>query len=226
VRERLLGAGSSQTVESFRLDQIIWAAGGGCCAVVLGLVASLAGGERFGVSLLVAGASGAASGWVVVDRRLARALSRRRERVRHELPVALDLLTLSIMAGEAVPQAFARIGSTLGGEVGREFLFVVGSARGGISIIDALRELPARLPGPGVARLIDALCVGIERGAPLADTLRAQADDIRAETRRDLLESGARREILMLVPVVFLILPTIVSFALLPGLVSLDLLVP
>jgi len=226
VRERLLAAGRSETVESFRLDQLMWATGGGCCVVSLGLAGRLAGGGRLGPPVVVAALLGAVSGWVFVDRRLALALSRRRERVRQELPVALDLLTLSIMAGEAIPQAFARVGSSLGGEVGREFLFVVGSVRGGVPMVQALRELPARLPGTGVARLTDALCVGIERGAPLADTLRAQADDMRAETRRYLLESGGRREVLMLIPVVFLIMPTIVAFTLLPGLVSLDLLVP
>ncbi len=41
-----------------------------------------------------------------------------------------------------------------------------------------------------------------------------------------LLEMGGRREVLMLVPVVFLIMPVVVVFALLPGLVSLELLVP
>jgi len=56
--------------------------------------------------------------------------------------------------------------------------------------------------------------------------LRAQADDGREARRRLLLEMGGRREVLMLVPVVFLIMPVVVLFALLPGLVSLELLVP
>ncbi|MFN2388126.1 MAG: pilus assembly protein TadB, partial [Actinomycetota bacterium] len=40
-----------------------------------------------------------------------------------------------------------------------------------------------------------------------------------------LLETAGRREVLMLVPVVFLIMPVVVVFALYPGIVSLDLLV-
>ena len=38
--------------------------------------------------------------------------------------------------------------------------------------------------------------------------------------RRELIESAARREVLMMVPVVFLVLPVTVLFALFPGLIS------
>ena len=221
VRERLVAAGRDQTVEAFRLDQLSWAAGGGSVGVGAGIV--MGGGPRSLLLLLIVGAIG---GWAVSDRRLSLAVARRRDAVRQELPVALELLTLSLMAGEAVPQAFARVGQMLPGDTGGEFRRVVGVVRTGVPILDALQELPSRLPGLGSARLVDALCTGIERGAPLAETLRAQADDLRQATRRELLESGGKKEILMLVPVVFLILPTVVAFALLPGLVSLDLLVP
>jgi tight adherence protein C len=77
-----------------------------------------------------------------------------------------------------------------------------------------------------MARFVDAVCTGIERGAPLSDVLRAQADDARDARRRQLLELGGQKEVWMLVPVVFLIMPVVVLFALYPGLVSLNLLVP
>ena len=221
---RLIAAGWDRSVQAHRLDQIMWAVGG---AVGGGLFAALgAGGGAVRLDSILFAAVFGGSGWIAADRRLARAVAQRRDRVREELPVAIDLLTLSIMAGEAVPQAFARVGELLGGVVGAELRRVVGAVRTGVPVVEALQELPSRLPDASAARLVDALCTGIERGAPLAETLRAQADDLRQATRRDLLESGGRREILMLIPVVFLILPTIVAFTLLPGLVSLDLLVP
>ena len=93
-------------------------------------------------------------------------------------------------------------------------------------MVEALETLKRRAPMTGVGRLVDALTTGIERGAPLADVLRAQANDGREARRRYLLETGGRREVLMLIPVVFLVMPVVVVFALLPGVVSLDLLVP
>ena len=224
--DRLVASGSDQRVPEFRLDQLVWSAVGACLAIVAAVTASLAGAQQSKASAVLLVPLAAATGWAAKDRSLSRAVSRRRELTRQELPVALDLLTLAVMAGESVPQALERVSAILGGEVGDELARTVAAVRAGAPIAVALQELPARLPEPSVGRLVDVLCTGMERGAPLADTLRAQADDLRQAGRRELLESGGRREILMLLPVVFLILPTVVAFTLLPGLVALDLLVP
>ena len=66
----------------------------------------------------------------------------------------------------------------------------------------------------------------VERGTPLADVLHAQAADVREAGRRELIESAARREVLMMVPVVFLVLPVTVLFAFWPGVVGLSLVAP
>jgi tight adherence protein C len=54
--------------------------------------------------------------------------------------------------------------------------------------------------------------------------LRAQAVDVREAGKRALLESGGKKEIAMMVPVVFFILPVTMLFALFPGFASLRLL--
>ncbi len=79
---------------------------------------------------------------------------------------------------------------------------------------------------PAIARFVDGMVVAVERGTPLADVLRAQAVDVREAGRRSLLETGARRELLMMVPVVFLVLPVSVVFALFPGFFGLSLSAP
>jgi tight adherence protein C len=75
---------------------------------------------------------------------------------------------------------------------------------------------------PPVVRFVDGLVVAVERGTPLGDVRRAQAADVREQHKRDLIEAGGRREVLMLVPVVFLMLPVVVLFALYPGLFTLS----
>ncbi len=74
-----------------------------------------------------------------------------------------------------------------------------------------------------LSRFADGLAVALERGTPLADVLRAQAGDIREASRRELIESGARREVAMMVPVVFLVLPVTIAFAFYPGAVGIRL---
>lgn len=225
LRSRLVSSGSGLTVQAFRVEQVLWAGAGLCLStgwmVLLGWLSGNLAVEVAPVLPVVGAMTGAAAR----DWRLSRQIAERRDRIRQEMPVAIDLLTLAVMAGEAVPAAFARVGAMLEGDVAREFRHAFGSIRAGASTASAIQELAARLPHPSAARLADCLCIAIERGAPLADALRAQADDLREARRRDLLEMGGRREIAMLVPVIFLILPTIVVFVLLPGLVSLDLVV-
>ena len=70
------------------------------------------------------------------------------------------------------------------------------------------------------------MAVAVERGTPLADVLHAQAADVREAARRELIESAARREVLMMIPVVFLVLPVTVLFAFWPGVVGLSLSAP
>ena len=86
----------------------------------------------------------------------------------------------------------------------------------------ALTRLADRTGAPAVRRFADGVAVAVERGTPLADVLRAQSADARANRRRDLMELGGKREIAMMAPVVFLILPVTVVFALFPGLAVLQ----
>ena len=63
----------------------------------------------------------------------------------------------------------------------------------------------------------------IERGAPLVQVLQAQAGDAREAARHELIERAGRSEILMLIPLVFLILPLSVIYAVYPGVFMLRL---
>lgn len=223
--ELLTAAGMETSPQAFRVEQLTW---GVAFMVLLWLVATA--GYFTSVSLNAAALPvlsvlALAMGFLGREWWLGRRASARREALIEELPVAIDLVTLAIMAGESVPAAFERAGRILGAVLGAELRHVVADIRAGAPSVEALEALTLRVPVSGIARFVDALCTGIEKGAPLADVLRAQAEDGREARRRSLLEMGGRREVLMLVPVVFLIMPVVVVFSLFPGLVSLNLFV-
>lgn len=90
----------------------------------------------------------------------------------------------------------------------------------------AFDELATRTGLTLVGRFAEGVAVAVERGTPLADVLHAQAADVREAGRRELIESGARKEVAMMVPVVFLVLPVTVVFAFWPGLIGLSLVAP
>ena len=226
LQRRLEAAGRSSSPADFRLEQ--FSAAVLCALVAWGLLAIAAiSGIAVDVRALPAlGIVAAATGYLGRDWRLGRLIENRRRSVADDLPTVIDLVTLAIMAGESIHGALSRASHLVGGPLGEELSKTVGEMRAGSSTVDALEALRSRIGEPSLNRFVDALVTGIEKGSPLADVLRAQADDAREARRRHLLELGGRREIAMLVPVVFLIMPVVVAFALLPGLVSLDLLVP
>jgi len=226
VRERLDAAGRAPDEIAFRVEQIVWG-GVGVTGVLLAVVLGAASGVIAPSPWFVpvAGITGAC-GALARDWYLSKEVSRRHAALMNDLPTAIDHMTLALLAGESVAGAFLRVASSAPGPVADEFGRVAADVRGGEGVVAALETFGTRVADPAVGRFVDSLCTAVERGTSLADVLRAQADDVRDARRRHLLELGGRREILMLVPVVFLIMPVVVLFALYPGLVSLDLLVP
>lgn len=223
---RLRAAGDDRSPDMFRVEQVTWALAGASGAVLLFLAAAASGILRDATAVVPLVVIFAISGFLARDWVLARKIRARRDEIAGELPVAADLITLAVMAGEAVPAACERTAAALGGALGEELSRAVADVRAGEPIAEALEALAVRCNDASVARFVDTLVTGMEKGTPLAEVLRAQADDARDATRRRIIEVAGRKEVLMLVPVVFLIMPVVVVFALYPGLVSLRLLVP
>jgi tight adherence protein C len=220
---RLERAGLPPDVESFRVRQ----AGALALGVVGGIgvvVLMAAAGDRPSVvpAALVVALAGVA-GPLAVDQHLSSRSARRREAMLAELPTIAELLALSVAAGESVGAALERAGRSGQGVLADEIARTVGEARTGTPLVDALSALSRRCGQPAVARFVDGVVIAIERGTPLADVLRAQAADVREAGRRDLMESAGRREIAMMTPVVFLVMPVTVLFALFPGFFGLSL---
>ena len=145
--------------------------------------------------------------------------SRREERMLAEFPVVAELLALAVTAGEGATGGARPGAPAVPGRAGRRAdARCLARARAGRASRSALQGLADRTGLDRLARFVDGLIVAIERGTPLAEVLRAQAADVREAGKRRPLEAGGRKEIAMMVPVVFLVLPVTVLFALYPGL--------
>ena len=221
VRRRLNGLGSRSTVEDFRIEQVVW---GVAAMLASGLVVGLGGWARGGIDPVLVAAialAGLVGGVLGRDWYLTRQLERREAVMLAEFPVFADLLALAVVAGEAAPDALRRVCRLTGGELARDLDVAVAQSRTGVPLTTALTGVAERTTLEPFARFIQGIVVGLERGTPLADVLRAQAVDVREIGKRALLEAGGRKEISMMLPVVFLILPVTVLFALYPGLLTL-----
>ncbi|KLL12023.1 MULTISPECIES: type II secretion system F family protein [Protofrankia] len=219
---RLTQAGGRTSVEEFRVQQVICSAAGALVGAFLLLVRALTGvgpPPIVGVAMVVAGVAG---GIVARDWWLTRAIREREERILIEFPTVAELLALAVTAGESPVGALERVSRLSHGELGRELRLALADARAGATLVQALEGMATRTTVPSLARFVDGMAVAIERGTPLAEVLRAQAVDVREAGKRQLLEAGGRKEIAMMVPVVFFVLPTTVIFAFYPALVSLS----
>ncbi len=220
VRRRLVRLGSGSTVEQFRVRQVIWGVVGFTGSAVLAtFVWSARGGNV--PALLVFCLVGFLAGVLACDNRLSAQVRTREARMRAEFPVVADLLALAVAAGESPVAGLERILSVIHGSLGHEIGRVLADVRTGTPVASALDALAGRTGVPSMARFAEGMAVAIERGTPLVDVLHAQAADVREATRRDLIEAGGRKEVAMMIPVVFLILPVTVVFAFFPGYVGL-----
>ena len=224
VRRRLRALGNDGSVEDFRVEQVVWSTGALLGTVLLGLAAGVFASALDPGLLAVAAVIGGIGGALGRDWWLSVQVRRREDRMLAEFPVVADLLALAVTAGEAPAAALDRVCRLCGGELSRELGIALGEIRAGGPLPAALQSLADRTSLEALARFVDGLVICLERGTPVAEVLRAQAGDVREARKRELLAIGGRREIAMLVPVVFLILPVTVLFALYPGLVNLTML--
>ena len=216
VFRRLAQARWDISTERFRSEQLIWAvvgAGAGL-ALVLALAQSRSVPALSQIAVpVVAGGCG------ILGRDLAlrRAAAKRLARIQSELPTVLEFLTLSLSAGEGVLDSLRRVAQVSNGELSREFGLVVVEVNTGVPLVRALETRAAALQLGSFTRLVEQVAGALERGTPLTEVLRAQAQDARDDAKRDLLEVAGTKEVAMLVPLVFLVLPVTILFAVYPG---------
>ena len=225
IRRRLERANLAITVHDFRVEQVLWGLVGFGVTAALSLVVAVRSPDRT-AALLVLCVVAFVLGVLLRENRLTAQVSERERRILVEFPTVAELLALAVGAGEGPVAALDRVVTRSQGELSTELAAVLGDIRTGSPVTVALDALARRSGLPVVARFAEGMAVAIERGTPLAGVLHAQATDVREAGRRALIEAGARKEILMMVPVVFLVLPVTVVFAFWPGVIGLHLVTP
>jgi len=222
VARRLVRLGSSMTVDDFRIRQVLWGAAGLGAGIVVAV--TLWSGGRSGVPLLLLiCAVGFVAGVLWCDQHLSSRVTAREREMQAEFPVVADLLALAVAAGESPVAGLDRIMRVCRGALADELAGVIADVRTGTPMADAFDSLATRTGVTSIARFAEGLAIAVDRGTPLVDVLHAQAADVRESGRRELIEAGGRKEVTMMIPVVFLILPVTVIFAFFPGYVGLHL---
>lgn len=112
--------------------------------------------------------------WRVASRRSARV-----ERIEHQFPEALDLMSRAMRAGHAFPSAVKMVADELPAPLGRDFRILFDEMNYGVSANDALTRLAERVPVPDVSYFVVAVLIQRESGGNLAELLDKIATIVR-----------------------------------------------
>ena len=148
-----------------------------------------------------------------------RAASRQQELV-NGFPDALDLLLVCVEAGLGLEAAFARVGMEMTSShprLAEQFGGVVLELRAGRSHEDALRRLADRAGADDIRAFATLLIQSIKLGSSIAQTLRTYASEMREKRRLRAEEKAHRLPVLISIPLVACMLPTMIGVLMLPA---------
>jgi tight adherence protein C len=161
--------------------------------------------------LAVLGAAGIV-GWRVPEWVLGRLVARRRARIEHGIPDALDLLVVCAESGLSLNQSIEEISRQLrfsNRDVADEFAVTSAEMRVLTDFAQALDHLVDRTGLENLRGLVATLKQSLNFGTSLAETLRMIAAEMRAERQARIEERAARLPVLMALPMMAFILPAL-----------------
>jgi tight adherence protein C len=188
-------------------------------AVTLTLLSLINSGDSAGVLLAVC--AGIGIGHLLPDRLLGALRKRRTANLRRALPLAVELLILSLEAGQSLDSAIADSAVELAHsypDLAEEFNLVMAEMIAGRSRVEALQNFIARCPELDCRRIAQVLIDGDRFGAGVAGSLRNQLRFLRTRTRQIAQEQARKVSVKLVFPIFFLIFPAILLVTLGPAL--------
>ena len=193
-------------------------------ALAAGSAGLLAGALLPGRLALLAALAAPVAGFLAPDIRLARRRAVRAAAVRRDMPALLDLLGVAVEAGLSLREALAEVGRRSRAPLARSWAGIAAQVAVGVPLADALDAHRRELRMPEVDAFTGTLARAARHGAPIAETLAAQAHEARLARRRAIQAEAARAGpkmqlvvALLLVPSVMLLVAAALVAALLDG---------
>jgi len=212
---RLIAAGLSQRIST---SQFLAVKAG---LAVAGVVTGIAFGSTVAaIAVVFLTPLLGAVGFIGPDVILTFRIRARRERIRSELPDALDLLAVSVEAGLGLDGAIAKLTEHMEGALVDEFALTLGEMRIGEARPEALKKLAERVPAPEVAAFVRSVVQAEQLGISLGRILRVQAADSRLRRQAAAEERAMKAPIKMLFPTALFIFPAMFVVILGPALLN------
>jgi len=196
-----------------------------CLAALLaaGLAWAAAAQSAGAAAALVAAACGFGFGLLAPERVLEGMRQARIARIQRALPAALDLMVLSVEAGQSLDVALAETSRELRQvypDLASEFAQVHLEMRAGRHRSEVLLDLGRRTGSPELKKLAMVLIDSDRFGTSLAPALRTHAKFLRTRRRQAAQEAARKLSVKLIFPVFFLIMPAVFVVTLGPAVLS------
>jgi tight adherence protein C len=159
-------------------------------------------------------------GYMLPTYAIRRIATKRKRKIRAELPDVLALLVVSLEAGVGLGEAVKLVGREVerqGRTMGQELSATAAHMSAGRSTEDSLKDLGERT-GVDEVKSLTALAIQSQKaGAQIAPALRASAELLSSQRRLAAEEMAHKTAVKMLIPLVFLILPAMLMIVLGPA---------
>ena len=219
VNAKLLAAGLARSVSAttFLAAKAVFAV----ATLAVGMAATSAMGKGMAGSVFLTIAFGVV-GFFIPDAFVTMRTRSRRERIRAELPDALDLLAVSVEAGMGFDGAITKLTEHMEGPLVEEFALTLGEMRIGEGRQEALKKMADRVAIPEIAAFSRAIIQADQLGISLGRILRLQAADTRNRRQAAAEEKAMKAPIKMLFPTVLFIFPAMFIVILGPAFLNLS----
>lgn len=159
-----------------------------------------------GLAMIV---GGGVFGFYIPNLLLQSKITRRQDSIIKSMPDALDLLTVCVEAGQGFDQAMQQVSEKWENELSLAFERVIQEIRLGKLRREALRDMAERMDIPDMTSFVAALIQADQLGVSMAKVLRIQSDQMRIKRRQRAEKKAHEAPVKMLIPMAFLIFPSI-----------------
>jgi tight adherence protein C len=166
-------------------------------------------------ALYIGGATFA--GFFVPHLLLTSRITRRQTEIRKAMPDALDLLTICVEAGLGFDAAMSKVSEKWDNELSLAFARTIREVQLGKTRREALKDMSDRLGIAEMTSFVAAIIQSEQLGVSMAKILRIQSDQMRVKRRQRAEEEAHKAPVKMILPMAFLIFPTIMIIILTPA---------
>lgn len=136
-------------------------------------------------------------------------ITRRQEAIWRALPDALDLLVICVEAGLGFDMAMGKVYEKWDNDLAIAFGRVLREIQLGKLRRDSLRDMAQRMDVPDVTAFVAAIIQADQLGVSMSKILRVQSDQMRVKRRQKAQEKAHQAPVKMMLPMVFLIFPSL-----------------